>query len=530
METLTAGDDDVFAHSSRKKSRGVSAGGHTTTLDVPGTQVDELRRTRKQEKKMIKRRMEEEEYKEEEEECKKRKKKKKKKKEEEMVVVIDEEEDEREADSKAPVVIETSVTKKKKKHKRGTAEGRVAVETVDNNGRDPAGVPSDKSKKPDRKTDTSAVVTAVTTDCDTPDTALSQEGPWREAGAGGTLPGVSLLRKGRKSRKKELDMAQKEKLESGENMKLLAELLMYVPNVGSRSPEIIQRMLLHDLLRYSGIELRSGRFLKQENLKIHENVTNFLALTGISTCNQLFFPERYPELTVDIKKLPEDIPRACYAVYARGKKIYDDLNYLGRFTEDEDRQLKKLQRIHGNDWKIIGKGMDRSTNSIQKRFNVIKNQPGSGSAPEPPWLTKKQLYSKLPWKAISEKVACRSWLQCREKWFCFLKGKLEICRMGRKCHGVLPKIQLINTLYGMELEDPAEIDWEQVANCLGDHVTPYSAQKLFNCLKMTSVPHLLKMKKSERDFQPLQQVEGQDKYLLSDILRQDDFVELDNTR
>jgi len=185
METLTAGDDDVFAHSSRKKSRGVSAGGHTTMLDVNGTQGDKLRRKRKQEKKMMKRRMEEEE-----EECKKKEKKKKKKKkeEEEIVIVVSDEEDEREADSKAPVVIETRVTKKKKKkkHKSGTAEGSRAVETVDNNGLEPAGVPNVKSKKPDRKTNTSAVVTAAAaTDCDTPDAALSQEGPWREAVAGG---------------------------------------------------------------------------------------------------------------------------------------------------------------------------------------------------------------------------------------------------------------------------------------------------------------------------------------------------------
>ena len=52
-----------------------------------------------------------------------------------------------------------------------------------------------------------------------------------------------------------------------------------------------------------GIELRWGRFLKWENLKIKENVDNFLALTGIETANQLFCPERYSGLTDTIKRL-----------------------------------------------------------------------------------------------------------------------------------------------------------------------------------------------------------------------------------
>ncbi|KAK0136786.1 Transcription termination factor 1 [Merluccius polli] len=352
------------------------------------------------------------------------------------------------------------------------------------------------------------------------------------------------------------------------------------------------------VLRRLRIELRWGRFLKWENLKIKENVANFLALTGIETANQLFYPERYRGQVDIIKRLrvqhsfmhriAEDIPRPCYKVHTRAKKTFDDLNYLGRFSEDENLQLQKLQRIHGNDWKTISSGMDRSMYSVQKRFNMMtttvgpwsqeevdillgvmklhlerlagENQPGSGndgaadagSGPEQLWLTKRQLYNKLPWKSISEKVTSRSWLQCREKWFTILKTKLSTHKKevrGGGSQSVLSKINLINTLYAMDLEDAAEIDWEQVADCLGN-VTPHHAQKIFNCLKMTRVPHssvlsfcelidflhdkvipMLRNKLNQMaDSCPLQQEEEvQNKYLLSNIFSDEEYMELDNT-
>lgn len=378
---------------------------------------------------------------------------------------------------------------------------------------------------------------------------------------------------------------------------LQAELLTYLPDIGSRSHYNIQKMLRHDLPRFrafkaKGISLRWGRFLKQENLKIEENVANFLTLTGIATAGQLFYPERHKGQANDIKRLrvlhsflesiAQDVPRPCFKVYIRGRKMFNDLNYMGRFTEDENHKLLKLQRIHGNSWKTISDGMDRSTFSVQKRFHMTatssgqwskeevdmlvgsmkfylkklagENQPGSEdgadavSSPEQLWLTKRQLYHKLPWKCISEKVTGRSWLQCREKWFTILKRTLdasqkEVCSEGAQ--SVLPKITLINTLYAMDLEDAAEIDWEQVADSLGD-VMPHTAQKIFNCLKITRVPHSTVLSFCELiDFlhdkvvpvlrervkkcPPPQEREGRDRFLLSDIFPEEEYMELDNT-
>ncbi|XP_030214347.1 transcription termination factor 1 [Gadus morhua] len=646
METLTSGNDGVVPHHSRKKRQSFPAG-HTPLLDTPQTDEKELRKKEKKKrrleaecteiidldddagmgqgrtsneagqsatqgttprKKKKKQRIEAEctetidldnnddrgmgkgcTSDEATQETKPHKKKKKKKKKD---LVLLHEEEKGEEHSEVPVVVETSISKKKKKHHNMTVEENIAVVTTNDNSQNTVG-PLAKAKNLKKK----SVVVTESMDV-TPDLGVERlEG--QPVAGGGPLEDVPS-HKEKKSKKriwnKEIQKGLRDELET---LKMI-ELRLYVPGIDSRPPSVIQSMLRYDLTRFrefkhKGIDLRSGRWLIEENNKIRENVADFLALTGIPSASHLFFPARLTDKEQKYirklrvanrftEKIADGIPRPCFKIYIRGRKIFDELNYKGRFTEEEDTLLKKKQLIHGNNWVAVSQGMERSTFSIQKRFNMMKtvtgtwspkerdvlegaikvhlkklaaeNQAGAagdgasaGSGPEELWVTRRQLYHNLPWMSISEKVPGRSWVQCREKWFTILKPKIASRKEGQPggFQRVRSRITLINTLYAMDLEDPAEIDWEQVSECVGN-VTPYTTQKMLNMLKITSVPHssvltysetidflhdkvipLLRSKVRMEDLCPLESEEVRQRYMLSHIFSEEEFVELDLT-
>ncbi|XP_053726366.1 transcription termination factor 1-like [Synchiropus splendidus] len=364
----------------------------------------------------------------------------------------------------------------------------------------------------------------------------------------------------------------------------LQELKEFFPDVEQRSAGYIRKLLHYDLPRFrrfkeEGVSIRKGRFTEEENLQIQQNVADFLALTGISSPGLLLFPHGDEEAHIRqlraqhhfMERISEGIPRASQQVCLRARKLFDPQNKLGRFSEEELHSLVKLQHLHGNNWSMISSKMDRSAFALEKRFSLISSGRGPWTTEEESkllqaikshlavlvqkdpvhsGLTREQMCNNLPWRKISQQVGSRSWNQCRLKWLGLVRNKLAHGRrvFNRGPEGLQSKIKLIETLYNMQVDDMADINWDEVVRIMG-HVTPVCVQKMFMRLKLTKVPHWMSLSYGEiidilweneiprlqrmlKDRQSdLQGPHEGETYRLSDIISLEDreFMELDNT-
>ncbi|KAL1274612.1 hypothetical protein QQF64_027426 [Cirrhinus molitorella] len=319
-----------------------------------------------------------------------------------------------------------------------------------------------------------------------------------------------------------------ESVEPEVDPKLLNELKEFCPKIGSRSSHEINKMIMYDLSRFKefkkqGITLRHGRFSDAENARLRQNVKDFIALTGVSDATKLFQPKRFPEEMQELMKLKkvykfferiaEGIPRPCHDVFSRGRKIFDGGNYKGRFTEEEVKVLLKYHSLYGSNWQKISELTGRSAYSLEKRFNQLNTarKIGPWSAKEeqrllravrdhvvtvlkskspnkttPKRVSREILYQKLPWLNISFKVKTRCWSKCREKWMSILAVRMSsgTCK-GRKTQEA--KIKLIKAMYQLQVEDVADVDWDDLTTVFGD-VPPAYVQAKWHQLKVCYVP------------------------------------------
>ncbi|XP_034548425.1 transcription termination factor 1-like [Notolabrus celidotus] len=528
------------------------------------------------------------------------KKKKKRKEQEEEEMQVEE--------------VEEPVTekRKKKKQKKTLSEDSVVTETDEHEGETDPGVSVEANSKKKKKKRREVIAAETTEEQNNTEMEPQLEEDHEEEEEGGeeSVPSSISKRKTVKEKKKKVGKPkdrkgarvavkgrgavhkrQKERMSAAEDWiesSALDELQEYIPDIKKRSLREINRIIKFDLQRFrkfkeEGVPVRWGRFSEEENQQIRKNVSDFLALIGINSATKVMFPKMFSEEAEEIQKLrlqhrfvekiSEGIPRPCHQIHIRARKIYDEGNNKGRFSDEEVQTLIKLQNKHGNNWKMISEKMGRSVYSVEKRFAANAKGHGSWShdeesrlkkalkdylivqveqSPEGSALTRDQLCNNLPWAEISQKVKTRHWIQCRLKWFSLLKNKLGSgeSTFNRRSEGLQAKIQLINTLYNMRVDDIADIDWDEVAKTI-DKATPVCIQKSFRRLKVSRVPNWAYLSYGEIiDFlysivlpslkeklnEPCEEEEEEEKeertYKLSDIFISEDeeqFEEVDNS-
>ncbi|XP_056092315.1 transcription termination factor 1 [Rhinichthys klamathensis goyatoka] len=310
---------------------------------------------------------------------------------------------------------------------------------------------------------------------------------------------------------------------------LLNELKEFCPKIESRDPSEINKMIVYDLPRFrefrkQGIMLRHGRFSNAENEMLRQNVSDFMALTGVKDATKLFHPKMFPEEKWELTKLKkvyrfferiaDGIPRSCHDVFTRGTKVFDGRNYKGRFSKEEIKALLKYHTLHGSNWRKISELTGRSSFSLEKRFSqisyakkrglwsvkeeqrllravrdhivtVLKSESPNNTTPKR--VSREMLYQKLPWFNIALKVKTRCWSKCREKWLNILAVRMSsgtLCR-GRKAQEA--KIRLIKAMYQTQVEDVTDVDWDDLTAVFGD-VPPAHVQAKWHQLKVCYVP------------------------------------------
>lgn len=317
------------------------------------------------------------------------------------------------------------------------------------------------------------------------------------------------------------------------------QLQEFIPDIKERAATTIKRMYRDDLQRFKefkaqGVAIKFGKFSVKENKQLEKNVQEFLSLTGIENADKLLYTDRYPEeksLITDLKRkhsfrlhIGKGIARPWKLVYYRAKKMFDVNNYKGRYSRGDVEKLKVYQALHGNDWKKIGELVSRSSLSVALKFSQISSERNHGAwsktetqklikAVEEVILKKmspqelqemdsklqenpegrlsivrEKLYRGISWVEVEAKVETRNWMQCKSKWTEILTKRMTHGRdVYRGVNALQAKINLIERLYEINVEDANAIDWEDLAGTIGD-VPPSYVQTKFYKLKATCVP------------------------------------------
>ncbi|XP_054979841.1 transcription termination factor 1 [Sorex araneus] len=317
------------------------------------------------------------------------------------------------------------------------------------------------------------------------------------------------------------------------------QLQEFIPNIRARAATTIRRMYRDDLQRFQefkaqGVTIKFGKFSVKENKQLEQNVHEFLALTGIESADKLLYTDRYPEekaAITDLKRkysfrvhIGKGIARPWKLVYYRAKKMFDVNNYKGRYSPGEEEKLKAYHSLHGNDWKKIGEMVARSSLSVALKYSQIscERNRGAWSKAETQKLTKaveevilkklsprrlsevdaklqahpeqrlsivrERLYKGISWVEVEARVETRNWMQCKSKWMEILTRRMTNGRhVYRGVNALQAKVNLIERLYEINVEDANEIDWEDLAGAIGD-VPPSYVQTKFYRLKATCVP------------------------------------------
>jgi hypothetical protein len=232
-------------------------------------------------------------------------------------------------------------------------------------------------------------------------------------------------------------------------------------------------------------KLRQGKWTKTEEKILKENMERYLSANSIDDPSKLIFAYLHNSETVEgqiwkefarttnfYRELGRGLNRSLFFVYRKVLRSFDQGNYLGKFSEFEDRELQKLVALHGRKWEKIGRMMERSGMAVCHRFDWITGERGTWKDSEIDLLREavrevtntvdgEEVFTNINWSAVASIVKTRNRLQCRKKWLlniCWKDCKLSTLKKW----GAEEDLQLIRKVYESSVTEICDIDWHNL--------------------------------------------------------------------
>lgn len=225
-------------------------------------------------------------------------------------------------------------------------------------------------------------------------------------------------------------------------------------------------------LQKKGHSWKMGQWSKDEVDLLHANIHKYCQENNILTPHEVIFEMSKDERKDFYRTVARGLNRPLFSVYRRVIRMYDQKNYVGKYTPAELEKLKELRQKHGSDWATIGAFLGRSASSVKDRCRLMKDTCNAGK-----WLSDEEnrlseavyelcdgqrgesIVSGLSWAAVAERVGTRTEKQCRTKWLNYLnwkqKGGAEWTRED--------DIRLISRIADCGLDDETHLDWVALA-------------------------------------------------------------------
>ena len=232
-----------------------------------------------------------------------------------------------------------------------------------------------------------------------------------------------------------------------------------------------------ECMQSEGLTWKRGRWSVQEIRLLKRNVKAFMKEHGIKDIAHFITSDKSTKRDKQFYQyIGKGLQRPLFNIYKKVVLVFNLQNYIGKWTEEMDKELLRLHKIHGNKWVEIGKHIGTTGRAVLDRFRKISNRKkvGCWSESEERKLREAMeevqrehgggesddLPSTVRWKDIAARVGTRTEIQCLEKWILTLSWKLSPHKNIQWT--ISDDLKLIHSLASLEVEDEEEVDWKEL--------------------------------------------------------------------